>query len=132
VKLFKSIAAILVGFFVSALLATITDLALETTGVISSPAEGLFIPWMIVLVIFYRSAYTVLSGFVVAKLAPSRPMLHAMILGIIGVALTLVGTHTIAVGKAPLWFGYSLAILALPSLWLGVKIAMNYQKMSYQ
>jgi hypothetical protein len=123
-RIFKSIGALLSAFMVSALLSVLTDFLLERTGVITGPEEGLFITWMIVLVLAYRAIYTIFAGWIVGRLAPARPMLLAGILGAIGVTLTILGTHANA-DKAPLWYGYSLAALTLPALWLGVRIARS-------
>lgn len=126
-NIFKSIGVIVLGFMVSALLSILTDYLLESIGVLSSPNEGLFITWMIVVVLFYRGVYTAVSGYIVARLAPSRPMLHAMILGIIGVAIVLIAIQNPEFKtKAPLWFGYALAAITLPCMWLGVKIQSNW------
>jgi hypothetical protein len=124
--IYKSIGTILVGFGGGALLSILTDFVLEATGVITGPDEGLFVTWMIVLVLSYRCVYTIASGFIVARLAPGRPMLHAMILGAVGVVLTILGSSANA-DRAPLWFGFTLAALTLPSLWLGVRIAESWK-----
>ena len=120
---------ILLAFVVNALLSVLTDFILESIGVLPDPSRGLFETWAILLVLFYRSAYTVFAGYLVAWFAPTRPMLHAMILGVIGVGITLLAISSPSFsGKATLWFGYSLAIITLPCLWLGVKIRNNFNK----
>ena len=58
----------------------------------------------------------------VAKLAPSRPMTHAIVLGAIGTAAALAGV--IAEWKAGnQWYPIALVVLALPQSWLGGKLA---------
>jgi hypothetical protein len=46
---------------------------------------------MVVLAIVYRGVYMVVGGYVAATLAPSRSMRHAVMLGIIGMALGVLG-----------------------------------------
>jgi hypothetical protein len=54
-------------------------------------------------------------------------MIHAMILGIIGVVLTIVGL--IAMWDVPpRWYPVSLIILTLPAAWLGGKMATKENK----
>lgn len=104
----------------------LTDFLLESIGVLPNPQKGLFETWAILLVLFYRGVYTILAGFIVGKLSPVKPMLHAVILGIVGTTITIIGTNSPSVaGKAPLWFGYTLAAITIPCLWLGVKIQRN-------
>jgi hypothetical protein len=119
----KSIGVILLAFMISALLSVLTDFLLEAIGVLPHPKDGLFITWAILLVLFYRGVYTILAGFIVAKLAPGKPMLHAMILGSIGIIITVAATNSPSLAdKAPLWYGYTLAAITIPCLWLGVKM----------
>jgi len=56
-----------------------------------------------------------------ARLAPSRPMLHAMILGGIGVVLSILGAVAMW-DPAFAWYPIALAASALPSAWLGARL----------
>ncbi len=90
-------------------------------------SQGLFVTWQIILVLLYRGIYIVFTGFLVSKLAPHRPMMHALILACIGVVLTLLATTDPEIArKAPLWFPYTLAAITLPCTWLGVKIVLSW------
>ncbi|HEY0656036.1 MAG TPA: hypothetical protein VGD65_23035 [Chryseosolibacter sp.] len=123
---FKSMGVILLGFMVNALLSIITDFLLESVGILPDPSRGLFETWAIILVLFYRSGYAILAGFVVARLAPDRAVPHVLILGVIGTVITILAVSNPAfAGKAPLWFGYTLAFLTIPMLWLGAKIQVS-------
>jgi hypothetical protein len=77
--------------------------------------------WMVVLAIIYRSIYMVAGGYVTAALAPNRPMRHAIALGVVGIALGILGA-TATWGMTPAWFSISLVILGLPCVWLGGKL----------
>jgi hypothetical protein len=86
-------------------------------------ADDLFI-----VAIAYRLVYGVVAGYVTARLAPRNPMQHALILGVVGTVLGLVG----AIGSAgkdlgPAWYTYGLAASSIPTVWLG---AMLHQRRS--
>lgn len=119
----KSVGAVLAGIVAIIILSSVTDTILEKTGIFSPPSEGFFTLWMILLAIVYRTFYTVVGGYIVAKLAPAQPMRHAIILGGIGTAIgILTAIATIPQNLAPAWFPITLAILALPAAWLGGKL----------
>jgi hypothetical protein len=123
-NLLRSTASILAGFVTGGALSVGTDSVLQSLAIFPPPDEGFFIPWMIVLAIVYRSAYNVFGCYVTAALAPKKPMLHVMVIGVVGFILTIIGTVTHA-DKGPLWYGISLAILTLPSAWLGATLRMK-------
>jgi len=128
-NILKSIGVILLAFVVNALLSVLTDFLLERIGVLPNPERGLFETWAILLCLFYRAIYSVLAGFIIAKLAPNKPMLHALILGVIGVAITLLSVSNPEFAqKSKLWFGYTLAAITIPCIWLGVKIQQSWTK----
>lgn len=128
-NIFKSIGVMLLAFVVNALLSVVTDFLLESIGVLPDPSKGLFDTSAIILVLSYRAMYTILAGFLVAKLAPGKPMLHAVLLGIIGTTITLLAVSSPSFAdKAPLWFGYSLAAITIPCMWLGARIQRSWNK----
>jgi nitrate/nitrite transporter NarK len=128
-NVFKSIGVVLLAFVINALLSIITDFLLESIGVLPDPEKGLFDTGAILLALSYRCIYTILAGFIVAKFAPGKPVLHAMIVGIIGTAITIIAVNNPSFAdKAPLWFGYTLAAITIPSLLLGVKIQENWNR----
>ena len=132
-NIFKSVGVVLLAFVGSALLSVITDFVLESIGILPDPKNGLFETWAIIIVLIYRGAYTILAGFVVGKLAPNKPMLHAIILGVIGTVITLLAiSNPEFAQKSKLWFGYTLAAISIPCLWLGVKIQQSWIKESMQ
>jgi uncharacterized membrane protein YeaQ/YmgE (transglycosylase-associated protein family) len=128
-NILKSIGVLLLAFVGNALLSVLTDFLLERTGVLPNPERGLFETWAILLCLFYRAVYGVLAGFIIANLAPNKPVLHALILGVIGVIITLLSVSNPEFAqKSTLWFGYTLAVITIPCLWLGVKIQQSYIK----
>lgn len=75
------------------------------------------------LAISYRIAIGILSGYVAARLAPRAPMTHAVILGVVGTVLSLLGL--LAATQAdlgPIWYPAVLVVVALPCAWIGGKL----------
>ena len=125
-KTLKSIGAVLAGFIVGAALSVGTDTVLQALRVFPPPDQGFHVPWMIVLAILYRSVYNIAGCYVTAALAPGRPMLHVMVIGGVGLVLTIIGTATHA-DKGPLWYGITLAVLAVPCAWVGGALRIRQQ-----
>jgi len=124
----RSIAAVLAGMFVGVLLTIGTDVVLHIVGV--------FPPWgqsmadfdgALLLATVYRTIYGIAGSYIAARLAPNRPMLHALVLGAIGLAVSIVGTVvTWNRGPAfgPHWYPLALIVLALPQAWAGGKLRL--------
>lgn len=122
----RSLLAILAGLVVIFVLSIGTDQILHATGV--------YPPWgqpmsdaLFVLATVYRIVYGVLGCWVTARLAPDRPMAHALALGGIGVVLSLLGLvaaqkQTPALG--PMWYSIAIVAISLPCAWLGGRIRL--------
>ena len=119
----KGIGAVLAGIIFIVVTHTVTDLVLEKLGIFTPPDQGLHITWMVVTATIYRSIYTVAGGYLTAALAPNRPMLYAVILGLIGIAASTAGAIVmIPRNLGPTWYPIALIVLALPCTWLGGKL----------
>ncbi|MGB6884850.1 MAG: hypothetical protein WBE10_12445, partial [Candidatus Acidiferrum sp.] len=88
----RSIVAVLAGLVAGMVLSLATDVLLHLARV--------FPPWgasmdgydgALLLATIYRTVYGILSSYIAARLAPNRPMLHAMVLGILGFVVSLLG-----------------------------------------
>ncbi len=80
---------------------------------------------MLLVAAIYRTAYAVVGCYLTARLAPSQPMLHAMIGGVIGFVLSIVGvvvSWNQIPTMGPRWYPISLVVTALPAAWLGGKL----------
>ena len=126
-NLLRSIAAILAGIIVGAGLPTLTDLVLHGAGIFPKIGE-LMADHLFYLAAAYRLVYSVLGSYVMALLAPHRPMLHAMIGGFLGLIASLIGAvvtwnHIPPLG--PHWYPLSLVVTALPCAWLGGKLRLT-------
>jgi hypothetical protein len=121
----KSIGAVLAGIAVGAALSHGTDYVLESAGIL--PHGNLNVgTGLVLLVVFYRLAYNVVGCYVIARLAPSHPLGHALVAGVFGLVLGIVVTIATAhMNIAPLWYGLAVAFLFVPSAWLGARWATN-------
>jgi hypothetical protein len=120
-NLLKSIGSVFTGIIAIVLLSTGTDFVLENFGVFPPVEGGQMMRWMLALAFFYRTIYGVAGGYITATLAPSLPMRHAVILGIIGTLASLVGA-IVGWNLSAHWYPMALVITALPTTWLGAKL----------
>lgn len=74
--------------------------------------------WDLVIALGYRSIYTIVGGALTARLAPARPILHAVILGAIGTAAALAGT-ILMWNLGSQWYSILLTAVSVPCTWLG-------------
>jgi hypothetical protein len=117
----KSIGAVLAGILTGAVLSLVSDaIFFPSSG--GAKSDGLFL-----LATAYRTLYGIAGAYVTARLAPSRPMLHAMILGGLGLSVSIAGT-VVAWDKGPdfgpKWYPIALCVLALPQTWLGARLRL--------
>ncbi len=126
-RLVRSICAVLAGAIVSVTLSLITDAVLQRAGVLPQlghPAAS----GPLLLATIYRTVFGVMGAYVTALLAPSRPMLHAMVLGAIGFVMSTLGavvTWSRAAEFGPHWYPVALVVLALPTAWLGGELFLR-------
>jgi hypothetical protein len=121
-KTLQSVAALFAGFVVNVALSLCTDLGLHAIGIL--PALGQpETDSQLMLATAYRTLYGVISSYVVARLAPNRPMGHALLGGAIGMVLATAGAAaTWNKGLGPHWYPLALIVTALPSAWAGGKL----------
>jgi hypothetical protein len=124
----RSIGAVLTGILAAIVVTLATDIVLHTTGV--------FPPWgdsmvghdgALQLATAYRTVYGVAGSYLTARLAPDRPMQHALVGGVIGLALSIVGaavTWNRGPAFGPHWYPLALIVLALPTAWAGGKLRL--------
>ena len=102
----KSVGAVLAGFAVVVILSTVTDVILEKTNVMKQPFDK-NPSWFILFVILYRCLFGIIGSWLTAKLAPRNPMRLAMIGGMIGFIISIVGV-IVMWDTPPRWYGISL------------------------
>ncbi|MGZ6042141.1 MAG: hypothetical protein ACXWKW_08095 [Asticcacaulis sp.] len=118
----RSFLALLAGFVVNIVLTIVTDLILHVASIL--PAQGSPInDVQSALAALYRTVYAVLGSYLVARLAPGRPMGHALLGAAIGMVLATLGAvATWNLNLSPHWYPVSLIVLALPAGWAGARI----------
>ncbi len=122
----RSIVAILAGIVAGIVFTLGTDIVLH--------AIHVFPPWgasmagfegALLLATAYRAVYGVMGSYIIARLAPDRPMLHALVGGFIGLAVSIVGaavTWNKGPAFGPHWYPLALIVLAMPQAWAGGKL----------
>ena len=120
----RSIGAVLAGLVAIFAVTTATDVVLHATGVFppwSQPmSDGLFL-----LATAYRIVYGVAGSYLTARLAPDRPMRHALALGIVGLAVSIAGavaTWNRGPEVGPKWYPLAVIAIALPCAWTGGRL----------
>src|SRR5438270_8900838 len=118
-RLGRSIVALLAGIVAGIVLSVGTDLALHAIGV--APAQNERWPnQLLSLATAYRSTYSVIAGYIIARLAPNRPMGHALVAGALGMVVSTLGAAAAwssTIGQH--WYPVALALTALPTAWIG-------------
>ena len=118
----RSIWAVVAGVLFILVVTTIVDILLHVVGVYP-PMDQPLDDAHALIASSYRFVITVVGAWLTARLAPGKPMKHAMILGLVGTALGLAGVVlTWNAGLGPRWYAISLAVLAIPQCWLGARI----------
>lgn len=127
-RLGRSILALLTGIVVGVVLSVGTDWGLGAMGV--APAQNERWPDQLLLVAtVYRSIYGVIAGYVIAWLAPNRPMGHALLAGALGTLATALGAIA-AWSSTPgqHWYPIALMLTALPTAWIGAKLRLMQRR----
>ena len=120
--LMKSIWAVVAGVLVIIVVTTLVDILLHVAGVFP-PMDQPINDRLALLATSYRVVISVLGAWLTARLAPANPMKHALILGVVGVILGLVGVvFTWNLGLGPRWYPIALVVLAIPQCWVGGKL----------
>jgi hypothetical protein len=76
----------------------------------------------LLLATIYRTVFGVAGSYVTARLAPDRPMGHALAGGVLGLAVSIVGavvTWNKGPAFGPHWYPLALIVLAMPTAWAG-------------
>jgi len=117
----KSVGAIAAGFFTTVILSIVADTIMGATGLMNMENFKATTTGIILVVTLYRFIFNVLGCYIAARLAPKKPMKHAVILGSIGLALSIMGSAAMW-DKAVLWYNLAIILIALPCAYIGGKL----------
>lgn len=125
-RLLRRIGAVFAGLLAIFVLSSAADAVLHAVGLYppfpQRMADSLFL-----LATAYRAVFGVAGCWLTARLAPDRPMRHALVLGSIGVMLAIAGT--IAFGKyGPAWYSVAIIAISLPCAWAGARLARRRRR----
>jgi hypothetical protein len=116
---------VIAGLLIIFALSLGTDVVMHATGIFPPWFQPMATPlWLLALA--YRSVFAVLGCYITARLAPNQPMKHAILLGVIGLFLSMVGvvsTWNAGPEFGPKWYPLALVASSLPCAWLGGKLA---------
>ena len=116
------------GFATVFILSLGTDIVLHSAGVYPPWGQTMSNP-LFALATVYRVVYTVLGGYVTARLSPENPMRHVLILGFIGFLAALaglLGTWNRPENRTTL-VSIALVVTALPCVWIGGRINETFR-----
>jgi hypothetical protein len=113
----RRVGAVLAGLVANAVLASALDGVLHATRVYppvgQQMAGGLFL-----LAFAYRIAFGIGGSYLTARLAPDRPVQHALVLGVVGVVISAIGA-IVMWDAGPAWYSLGILASALPTSWIG-------------
>ena len=123
-RILRSIGAVFAGLVAVFVLSLGTDVLLHATGIYPPWFKPMSTPlW--VLATAYRIVYGIAGGWIAARFASNRPIGHALVLGVIGVGLSIlgvVGTWNEGPEFGPKWYPLALVAISIPCSWLGGRL----------
>lgn len=119
----RSVLAVVVGFVVIGCLVGVTDLMMRSLFATSFGPNGRTTDVVVLAITeIYVFAYATAGCWLCARIAQRRPMLHALILGVLGLVFNVIGTY-MTWQLYPAWYHVVALILVMPAAWLGGRIA---------
>jgi len=118
----RSAGAVAAGFISIFGVTTGVDVVFHATGVFPPLGSPPMSDALFALAFGYRIVIGIAGSWLAARLAPRRPLQHALALGAIGLLFSIAGA--IAMWEASrAWYPIALAASALPCAWLGGRLA---------
>jgi hypothetical protein len=122
----RSIGAVLAGMVAGIVVTVATDIVLHKVGVFPPWGESMVgFDRALLLATTYRTVYGVAASYIIARLAPDRPMGHALVGGAVGLGVSILGaaaTWNKGPAFGPHWYPLALVVLAMPQAWAGGKL----------
>lgn len=123
-SMLRSLGAVLAGVAAIVVLSLGTDVVLHVLGVYP-PWDQTMSDQLALLATAYRTLYAVVGSYITARLAPNRPLQHALVIGLIGIVLNAgaaIATWNHAPPYGPHWYPVVLIVISLPCAWVGGKL----------
>jgi len=121
----KNFLAVIAGLAFVVILSMGLDAVMHRSGIFPAEPTGMSTgDW--VLALSYRLVIAIGGGWITAKLAQSRAVFLAVVLGIIGTVVGLAGLAAAWMMRpnlGPLWYPLLLVVTAIPCTWLGARLA---------
>lgn len=119
--LVRSILAIVAGFLFIGALAFGAGAVLQSAGIQPPPDQPMTSLGLVLLETAYVAVFAIAGCWLAAWLAPSRPMRHALILGVLGLAFNVMGAMA-TWGLRPSWSVILNLALVMPYAWMGGRL----------
>ncbi len=119
----RSVGAVLGGLLSTVVVTTAVDIVLHTLHVFP-PMNERMADALFVVALAYRIPFNVGGSYVAARLAPARPMFHALALGALGVVVATLGAIAMW-DHGPAWYSLGNIVIAMPCAWLGGRLSIR-------
>jgi hypothetical protein len=120
-RILRHVGALLAGLLVVIILDVGIDVMMHATGIYPPWFQPMSTAlWLVAGT--DRMVDGVVASYVVARLAPDRPLKHALVFGLMGVLMSvagLIGTWNKGPEFGPRWYPLALVLIALPCAWIG-------------
>jgi len=121
-SIWRSVGAIFAGIVVGIVLTLGSDALLRAAGVFTPLGQSMS-SGLLLIATAYRTVYGIIGGYITARLAPFKPMAHALVGGFMGLAANALGAiATWNQNLGPHWYPLALTVLALPAACAGGKL----------
>jgi hypothetical protein len=115
----RSIAAIAMGFAFIVILSFGADaLLLQMMPDVFDAGGRVTSTPILILILGYVAVFAVAGCYLAARLAPARPMKHALILGGLGLVFSIAGMAA-SWASAPAWYHITALVMVMPYAWVG-------------
>ena len=126
-RVLRRVGAVAAGLVAIFAVTTAIDGVLHASGVFPPLGAPPMSSALFLLAFAYRLVIDVGGCWLAARLAPDRPLRHAMVLGAIGLGLSVAGSAAMW-NAGPHWYPLALAASALPCAWLGGSLRVRYAR----